>query len=77
MPKAIIVGGGIGGLTAALAFHAFGWKVEVLERAPELSEIGAGIQISPNGMKVFRALQMEEAISENAFQPEALEMRFG
>ena len=77
MPKAIIVGGGIGGLTAALAFHAFGWKVEVLERAPELSEIGAGIQISPNGMKVFRALQMEEAISENAFQPEALELRFG
>ena len=77
MPKAIIVGGGIGGLTAALSFHALGWKAEVLERAPELSEIGAGIQISPNGMKVFRALGMEEVIAENAFQPEALEMRFG
>lgn len=77
MPKAIIVGGGIGGLTAALAFHAFGWTVEVLEQASELGEIGAGIQISPNGMKVFRALGVEERISKNAFQPEALEMRFG
>ena len=77
MPKAIIVGGGIGGLTAALAFHAFGWKVELVERASQLREVGAGIQISPNGMKVFRALRLEDEISKNAFQPEALEMRFG
>lgn len=77
MPKAIIVGGGIGGLTAALAFHAFGWEVELLERASELTEIGAGLQISPNGMKVFRALGVEDEISTNAFFPEALEMRFG
>lgn len=77
MPKAIIVGGGIGGLNAALAFHAFGWKVDLLERASELGEIGAGIQISPNGMKVFRALGIEDQVSENAFFPEALEMRFG
>ncbi|MEL7283011.1 MAG: FAD-dependent monooxygenase [Pseudomonadota bacterium] len=77
MPKVIIVGGGIGGLTAALAFNAFGWAVEVLERSPELGEIGAGIQISPNGMKVFRALGMEYDIAERGFLPEALEMRFG
>lgn len=77
MPKAIIVGGGIGGLTAALSFHAYGWKVELVERAGELGEIGAGIQISPNGMKVFRALQIEDEIAKTAFQPEALEMRFG
>ncbi|MEM9572539.1 MAG: FAD-dependent monooxygenase [Pseudomonadota bacterium] len=77
MPKAIIVGGGIGGLTAALAFHAYGWGVTVLERASELSEIGAGIQISPNGMKVFRALGIEYDVAENGFLPEALEMRFG
>lgn len=77
MPKAVIVGGGIGGLTAALAFRHFGWEVEVLERAQELTEIGAGIQISPNGMKVFRAMRMEEQISQNAFLPKALEMRFG
>ena len=77
MPKVIIIGGGIGGLTAALAFHAFGWKVEVLERAQELTEIGAGIQISPNGMKVFRALGVEDRVARDAFQPGSLEMRFG
>lgn len=77
MPNAIIVGGGIGGLTAALAFHAFGWDVTVLERAADLSEVGAGIQISPNGMKVFRALGIEYDVAENGFLPEALEMRFG
>lgn len=77
MPKAVIVGGGIGGLTAALTFDHFGWQVEVLERADELAEVGAGIQISPNGMKVFRAMGLEEEISENAFVPQALEMRFG
>jgi len=77
MPKAIIVGGGIGGLTAALTFHASGWEVNLLERASELGEIGAGIQISPNGMKVYRALGIEDLIAKNAFMPEALEMRFG
>lgn len=77
MPKAVIVGGGIGGLTAALTFDHFGWQVEVLERAGELGEVGAGIQISPNGMKVFRAMGLEQEISANAFVPQALEMRFG
>lgn len=77
MPRVIIIGGGIGGLTAALSFHAFGWKVTLIERAPELGEIGAGIQISPNGMKVFRALGLEDEVRRNAFEPESLEMRFG
>ena len=75
--KAIIAGGGIGGLTAALAFRHFGWEVEVHERAPELGEVGAGIQISPNGMKVLRALGLADCVAENAFEPEALEMRMG
>ncbi|MDW3098786.1 MAG: FAD-dependent monooxygenase [Alphaproteobacteria bacterium] len=75
--KAIIAGGGIGGLTAALAFRHFGWEVEVHERAAELGEVGAGIQISPNGMKVLRALGLEDSIAKNAFEPEALEMRMG
>lgn len=75
--KAIIAGGGIGGLTAALAFRHFGWEVEVHERAPELGEVGAGIQISPNGMKVLRALGLADRVAENAFEPEALEMRMG
>lgn len=41
--RAIVVGGGIGGLSAALALHKAGLEVEVFERAPELTEIGAGV----------------------------------
>lgn len=75
--KAIIAGGGIGGLTAALAFRHVGWDVSVHERSPELGEVGAGIQISPNGMKVLAAIGVADQVAANAFEPEALEMRMG
>jgi salicylate hydroxylase len=51
-----IVGGGIGGLTAALALLRAGIEVEVYEQAPELKELGAGVQISSNGTRVLYAL---------------------
>jgi salicylate hydroxylase len=51
-----IVGGGIGGLTAALALIREGIEVEVHEQAPELKELGAGVQISSNGTRVLYAL---------------------
>ncbi|MCY4504398.1 MAG: FAD-dependent monooxygenase [Hyphomicrobiales bacterium] len=75
--RAIIAGGGIGGLTAALAFHHVGWEVVVLEqeRAP-LAE-GAGIQLSPNGCKILRALRLEEAAKRVAHAPNALAVRDG
>jgi len=71
--RIIIAGGGIGGLTAALCclHHT------VFERASELGEVGAGIQLPPNAMKVFQALGIDEEIAKNAFQPEALEARMG
>ncbi|MEM7766748.1 MAG: FAD-dependent monooxygenase [Pseudomonadota bacterium] len=75
--KAIIVGGGIGGLTAALCFDHFGWDVQVLEKALELGEVGAGIQMSPNAMKVFEALGLGQALADAGFQPEAIEIRMG
>jgi 2-polyprenyl-6-methoxyphenol hydroxylase-like FAD-dependent oxidoreductase len=50
---AVIVGGGIGGLATAAGLHARGWTVRVLERAPEFTEVGAGISLWPNA---FRAL---------------------
>ena len=52
----IIVGAGIGGLSAALALARFGIRSVVLERASEISEIGAGIQLGPNAFHVFDAL---------------------
>jgi len=51
-----IVGGGLGGLAAALAFARQGATVTVHEQAPEIAEVGAGIQISPNGARVLAAL---------------------
>ncbi len=52
----IVAGGGIGGLAAALALNRQGFEVVVLEQAPELGEIGAGIQLGPNAFHAFDAL---------------------
>ncbi|WOE75700.1 FAD-dependent monooxygenase [Alterisphingorhabdus coralli] len=75
--KAIIAGGGIGGLTAALCLHHFGWDACVCEQAEAIAEVGAGIQISPNGMKVLRALGLDEAVLAAGFRPKAAEFRGG
>jgi len=52
----IVVGGGIGGMACALALNQAGFDVEVLEQAPEIGEIGAGIQLGPNAFPAFDAL---------------------
>ena len=52
----LVAGGGIGGLAAALALTRQGFKVRVLEQAPEIGEIGAGIQLGPNAFHAFDAL---------------------
>ena len=75
--KILIAGGGIGGLTTALTCLDAGLEVEVFEQAPELGEIGAGLQLSSNAMHVLRALGLETEITSRAFEPEALEMRLG
>lgn len=60
--RVLVIGGGIGGLTAALAMLKVGLDVEVHEQAPELKEVGAGIQISSNGSQVLFALGLEDAL---------------
>lgn len=63
--KAIIVGGGIGGLTAAIALRGAGIEATVYERAPELKEIGAGIALASNAMSVFAALGLADQITSH------------
>jgi salicylate hydroxylase len=67
-PRIAIIGGGIGGLTAARALLRRGFEVEVYEAAPELKEIGAGVALGPNAMKAFRSLDLEDAVREVAWQ---------
>ena len=57
----LIAGGGIGGLAAALALVRQGFSVKVFEQAPEIGEIGAGIQLGPNAFHAFDALGVGSA----------------
>ncbi len=59
-----IAGAGIGGLAAAIALARKGHTVRVAEQADEIGEVGAGIQISPNGMHVIKALGLEHALAD-------------
>lgn len=66
MVQIAIVGGGIGGLTTALALRQTGFEPQVFEQAPELLEIGAAIALWPNAMRVLERLQLTETIRERA-----------
>ncbi len=75
--KILISGGGIGGLSAALCLAKFGHDIVVLEQAAAFKEVGAGLQVSPNAMKVLRALGLEDESRAAGFEPERIEMRYG
>ncbi|MEU7629054.1 FAD-dependent monooxygenase [Nocardia sp. NPDC049220] len=63
-PDVLVVGGGIGGLGAALALTRDGVRVRVLEQAPEFGEVGAGIQLAPNGTRILADYGLlDEAVS--------------
>lgn len=68
-----IIGGGLGGLTAALAFARLGAQVRVYEQAPQISEVGAGIQITPNGARVLDALGLAEVSDRIGLAAQAVE----
>jgi 2-polyprenyl-6-methoxyphenol hydroxylase-like FAD-dependent oxidoreductase len=62
MKKIAIIGGGIGGLTTAIALQQKGFEVKVYEAAPEIREVGAGLWVAPNAINVFEHLGIAEAI---------------
>lgn len=73
--QAIVIGAGIGGLTAALTLLRSGLEVRVFEQASELREVGAGIQVSPNAARLLHRLGLEEQLRQVAVCPVAIEMR--
>lgn len=72
-----IVGAGIAGLAVARALALSGARVVVLEQAAEIREVGAGIQISPNGARVLEALGLGDALVASSMRAEAVELLDG
>jgi salicylate hydroxylase len=66
--RVAIIGAGIGGLTAAVAMHQRGIEVEIYEQSPQISEIGAGVSLSPNAIKAFRSLGLTREIEAIGFE---------
>src|SRR5215831_18891980 len=70
-----IIGGGIGGLTAALSLLRAGLDVHVYERSKKLSEVGAGIQVSPNASRILHGFGLADALANMGVKPLAMHQR--
>jgi salicylate hydroxylase len=70
-----VVGAGLGGLAAAIALRRQGFEVRIYEQAPELAEFGAGINISPNSVKFFQAVELADKLHAIAAEPVGLSWR--
>ncbi|MBG6142817.1 FAD-dependent monooxygenase [Roseibium album] len=73
----VIAGGGIGGLTAALALRQQGHNIVLLEKANEISEVGAGLQLSPNACSVLQRLDVLKDLEAFAYAPDGLRIWSG
>jgi salicylate hydroxylase len=73
--KIVISGAGIGGLTAALSLARTGAQVTILERAPVLEEVGAGLQLSPNASNILQDLGVLDRLAPWSLAPEQLRIR--
>jgi salicylate hydroxylase len=71
----VIAGAGIGGLTAALMLAQSGFRITLLEQAAQLSEAGAGIQLSPNATRILIALGLGDRLRADAFVPQAVAVK--
>jgi salicylate hydroxylase len=70
--QVLISGGGLGGLSAALALAERGFEVTVIERAAEFTEIGYGIQLGPNATRILKRYGLWETVAPTAVFPEAM-----
>lgn len=71
----LIAGAGIGGLTAALALVREGYRIIIAEQADSLSDVGAGIQLSPNATRVLNALDLGPRLKDRAVVPDGVSVR--
>jgi salicylate hydroxylase len=75
MTKVGVIGGGIGGLSAALSLLRAGFDVHVYERAQVLGEVGAGVQVSPNASRILHGLGLADALARTGVKPLAWHQR--
>lgn len=73
--KVVIVGAGLGGLACAIACCREGIDVEILERSPEIQEVGAGIQVPPNGSRIMREFGLLPQLLEKGSQVQEVGFR--
>src|SRR5271170_6257783 len=74
--RAVVVGGGIGGTAAAVALARAGIDVRVYEQAQELAEVGAGVSLAPNGLRMLERLGVSEAIGRLGARYVSAQLRF-
>src|SRR5256885_7920741 len=70
-----VIGGGLGGLTAAVALHQAGFDVHVYEQAPEPTEVGGGINMGPNAARVLYRLGLGDGLDREAVRPASTHQR--
>jgi salicylate hydroxylase len=73
----LIIGAGMGGLTTALSFARAGHEVHLVEQAPALSEVGAGLQVSPNASRILIGLGLGEALQRAMVHPHEIVLASG
>lgn len=69
-PRVAIIGAGIGGLALSACLRKLGFAAQIYEQAKAFARVGAGIQMTPNAMKVLRGIGLEERLRAVAFEPE-------
>jgi 2-polyprenyl-6-methoxyphenol hydroxylase-like FAD-dependent oxidoreductase len=75
MPKAIVVGAGIGGLAAGIALHRTGWQVQVIEQAHSPRELGFALALAPNALQALDELGLKDDVLAQAIAVKTFEVR--
>src|SRR5687767_8407001 len=75
MRTALIVGAGIGGLSAGIALRQAGWNIRIFERASSPRELGFGLGLAPNAIEALRSLGIADEVIARGFQPTRGEVR--
>ncbi len=70
-----LVGGGLGGLAAAIALSRSGFDIRIFEQSNQIKEVGAGITLTPNAVKILCALGLEADLKKHGFEPESMVTR--